>query len=402
MDGNAKHDLEHTAEKTVVVSTKSTKIFTRLFGKLLIRANRYYQKHFSSSMKALRNDGPTKELYVTPPLTKAEVKQIITACRENNVLMGIKKMNPDGEQGRNQSLHQQEKLAKNEIKYQKWDERRKTFKKVPIFQSVCKMQTEKYKKLSLQDERINPDERYVLIFNKSKLSFLNEQLAKIPPNRVKQAARNELEDINKDGIIDEKDYGDMKARGMNLQVEDLSRIGEDFGSCAVKDYVNNYCTQRITKEQYCEIREQLFDLRSHGACVYNDKEVIIAINSDDLEEYKTFAPLDRPIKEYGKNGARDIETESNTNDIIELELNDFNDYKLFKEKYHTKDFVAQHNPNGKILVLVKETDAKNLVDNNKKKSKTEDLAKEADEFVEKNNPIVDNLLDKEEEPEIAR
>ena len=44
MDGNAKHDLEHTAEKTVVVSTKSTKIFTRLFGKLLIRANRYYQK----------------------------------------------------------------------------------------------------------------------------------------------------------------------------------------------------------------------------------------------------------------------------------------------------------------------------------------------------------------------
>lgn len=402
MDGNAKHDLEHTAEKTVVVSTKSTKVFTRLFGKLLVRANRYYQKHFSSSMKALRNDGPTKELYVTPPLTKAEVKQIITACRENNVLMGIKKMNPDGEQGRNQSLHQQEKLAKNEIKYQKWDERRKTFKKVPILHDICKSQTEKYKKLSLQDERVNPDERYVLIFNKSKLSFLNEQLAKIPPNRVKQAAKNELEDINKDGIIDEKDFGDMKARGMNLKVEDLNRIGEDFGSCAVRDYVNNYCTQRITKEQYCEIREQLFDLRSHGACVYNDKEVIIAINSDDLEEYKSFAPLDRPIKEYGKNGARDIETESNTNDIIELELNDFNDYKLFKEKYHTKDFVALHNPNGKILVLVKETDAKNLVDNNKKKSKTEDLAKEADEFVEKNNPIVDNILDKEEEPEIAR
>ena len=43
-----------------------------------------------------------------------------------------------------------------------------------------------------------------------------------------------------------------------------------------------------------------------------------------------------------------------------------------------------------------------MVDNNKKKSKTEDLAKEADEFVEKNNPIVDNILDKEEEPEIAR
>ena len=31
MDGNAKHDLEHTAEKTVVVSEKSTKIFARIF-----------------------------------------------------------------------------------------------------------------------------------------------------------------------------------------------------------------------------------------------------------------------------------------------------------------------------------------------------------------------------------
>ena len=120
MDGNAKHDLEHTAEKTVAVSAKSTKIFTKIFGRFLIKAKRYYNKHFSSSMKALRNDGATKELYVTPPLTRAEAKQIIAACRENNVLMGIKKMDPDGEKGKNQSLHKQEKLAKNEIKYRKW------------------------------------------------------------------------------------------------------------------------------------------------------------------------------------------------------------------------------------------------------------------------------------------
>lgn len=402
MDGNAKHDVEHTVEKTVVVSEKSTKVLARIFSRFMKRANRYYQKHFSSSMKALRNDGPTKELYVSPPLTRAEAKQIITACRENNVLMGIKKMDPNGEQGKNQSLHKQEKLAKNEIKYQKWEDRRKLLKKVPILNELCKSQSNKFKKLSILDEQQNLDERYVLIFNKSKLSFLNDQLAKIPPNRVKQAAKNELEDINKDGVIDEKDYAPMESRGMNLKVDALNKIGEDFGSCAVRDYLTNYCTQRITKQQYCEIREQLFDLRSHGACVYNDNEMIIAIHSEDLEEYKTFAPLDRPIKEYGKNGARDIETESNTNDIIELELNDFNDYKLFKEKYSSKDFVAQHNPDGKTTVLVKETDAKDLVDNSKKKSKTADLVKEADEFVEKNNPPIENVLDKEEEPELAR
>ncbi len=401
MDGNAKHDLEHTAEKTVVVSEKSTKIFARIFGRFMKRATRYYNKHFSSSMKALRSDGPTKELYVSPPLTRAEAKQIITACRENNVLMGIKKMDPNGEQGRNQSLHKQEKLAKNEIKYHKWDDRRKTFKKIPVIHNLCKSMADRYKNLSIKDEQDNLDERYVLIFNKSKLSFLNEQLEKIPPNRVKQHAQNELVDINKDGVIDERDYEPLQPRGMNLKVSDLSKVGEDFGSCAVRDYLSNYCTQRITKEQYCEIREQLFELRSHGACVYNDNEMIIAIPSEDLQEYKTFAPLDRPIKEYGANGARDIETESNSNDIIELEINNFDDYKLFKEKYDSKDFVAQHMPDGKTTVLVKETDTKELVENSKKKSKTADLVKEADEFAEKNNPI-EKVLDKEEEPEIAR
>lgn len=401
MDGNAKHDLEHTAEKTVAVSAKSTKIFTKIFGRFLIKAKRYYNKHFSSSMKALRNDGATKELYVTPPLTRAEAKQIIAACRENNVLMGIKKMDPDGEKGKNQSLHKQEKLAKNEIKYRKWNDRRSTFKKIPIIQNICKAQTNKYKRLSIQDEQQNLDERYVLIFNKSKLGFLNEQLAKIPENRVKQYAKNELADINKDGIIDEHDYEPMLSRGMNLKVEDLNKVGEDFGSCAVRDYLSNYCTQKITKQQYCEIREQLFELRSHGACVYNDNEMIIAIHSEDLEEYKRIAPLDRPIKEYGSNGARDIESESNTNDIIELELNNFDDYKLFKEKYSSKDFVAQHTPDGKTTVLVKETDTKDLVENSKKKSKTADLVKEADEFAEKNNPV-EKVLDKEEELEVAR
>jgi len=36
MDGNAKHDLEHTAEKSVSMSAKISKISTILFGRFLI------------------------------------------------------------------------------------------------------------------------------------------------------------------------------------------------------------------------------------------------------------------------------------------------------------------------------------------------------------------------------
>lgn len=442
MDGNAKHDLEHTAEKSVSMSAKISKIYTILFGRFLIKANRYYQKHFSSSMRALRKDGATKELCVSPPLTRAEVKQIITSCHENNILMGIKKMHPDGELSNNKSLYQQEKLAHNEIKYKKWDERRKATSKIKILNKICKYQADKYKNISaynlklsnrwlsfqektrkikslnkyckmkadnykniaIQEKTKDEEEQYVIIFNKSKLSFFNEQLAKIPPNRLKQETKSDLDGINKEEIIDDRNIEPMVSRGMNLSVNDLNKIGEDFGSCPVRDYSKNYCIQKITKEEYCEIREQLFELPSHGACVLNEKEMIIAIRSEDLDEYREYAP-ERPIKEYGSSGGRAIESESNIHDIMELEINDIKRYKDFKETYSSKDYVAEIAPNGKTTILLKETDTKNLLEESKKKSKTEDLVKEANELAEKSktDKVVENVvLEQKEEQEIDR
>lgn len=442
MDGNAKHDLEHTAEKSISMSAKISKISTILFGRFLIKANRYYQKHFSSSMRALRKDGATKELCVSPPLTRAEVKQIITSCHENNILMGIKKMHPDGELSNNKSLYQQEKLAHNEIKYKKWDERRKATSKIKILNKICKYQADKYKNISaynlklsnrwlsfqektrkikplnkyckmkadnykniaIQEKTKDEEEQYVIIFNKSKLSFFNEQLAKIPPNRLKQETKSDLDGINNEKIIDDRNIESMVSRGMNLSVNDLNKIGEDFGSCPVRDYSKNYCIQKITKEEYCEIREQLFELPSHGACVLNEKEMIIAIRSEDLDEYREYAP-ERPIKEYGSSGGRAIESESNIHDIMELEINDIKRYKEFKETYSSKDYVAEIAPNGKTTILLKETDTKNLLEESKKKSKTEDLVKEANELAEKSktDKVVENVaLEQKEEQEIDR
>lgn len=442
MDGNAKHDLEHTAEKSVSMSAKISKISTILFGRFLIKSNRYYQKHFSSSMRALRKDGATKELCVSPPLTRAEVKQIITSCHENNILMGIKKMHPDGELSNNKSLYQQEKLAHNEIKYKKWDERRKATSKIKILNKICKHQADKYKNISaynlklsnrwlsfqektrkikplnkyckmkadnykniaIQEKTKDEEEQYVIIFNKSKLSFFNEQLAKIPPNRLKQETKSDLDGINNEEIIDDRNIEPMVSRGMNLSVNDLNKIGEDFGSCPVRDYSKNYCIQKITKEEYCEIREQLFELPSHGACVLNEKEMIIAIRSEDLDEYREYAP-ERSIKEYGSSGGRAIESESNIHDIMELEINDIKRYKEFKETYSSKDYVAEIASNGKTTILLKETDTKNLLEESKKKSKTEDLVNEANELAEKSktDKVIENVaLEQKEEQEIDR
>ncbi len=401
-DGNAKSDLEHTSERTVRASTKGTGIIARLVAKLTIKVRKYWQKHFSSSMKALKKDGNTKELAVSPALTREETKELITKARESGILIGIKKMQPNGEEGKNQSLHKQEKLAKNEIKYAKWDERRKTFKKVPILGKKCEKQAVKYKRLSIEDNLKNKDDRFIVLCNKSHLAFFNEQLEILDKKRISRKAESELNNIETKDI--DKGEEPLISRDINMFPEDL-KSGIDYGSCFVKDYTKNYCYQKISKLEYCEIREKLFELKSHGAIVDPNGEVLVAINSDDLDEYKKFAPLDKQIKEYGESGGRDIKSESNQSSLITVEV-DEDRFDEFKRTYKGKDYFAIHElSDGKTFAYVRESDTKQLVDDVKKKSTTADLVKEANELAEEKENTIENVpnLDLiEEEQEIAR
>ncbi|MBQ3512160.1 MAG: hypothetical protein IJA30_07690, partial [Bacilli bacterium] len=127
-------------------------------------------------------------------------------------------------------------------------------------------------------------------------------------------------------------------------------------------------------------------------------------NSDDLEEYKKFAPLDKPIKEYGASGAKEIEAESNSNNIISVKLNNDSDFGTFKNTYKGKDFVAIHNADGSINAYVREKDTKEMADEVKKKSSTADLLREANEFAEEKEQSldIDPMIEIEEEQLIDR
>lgn len=402
MDGNAKNDLERVSEKAVSISSRISKYFGKLFAKISLAGNKYIQKHYSSSLKALKRDGQTRELSVSSELTKEETKELITIAREANILLGVKKMDINGEVGRNNSLHQQEKLAKNEIKFKIWNERRKQCKSIPILRAIATKRADYFKQKSIKDNEKNKDERYIVLCNKRNRPFLTEELEKLAKKRLEKVATEGI-DINKDGIIDDKDYEPIISMDVNITPDKLNKIDTDYGSCRVQDYQKNYCTQIISKAEYCEIREQLFELKSHGAIVINDNEVQIAINSDDLEEYKRIAPLDKKIKEFGEAGAREIRGESNINNIIQLQIQSEKEFDIFRDKYKNKDFVAEHNPNGTITAWVSEKVTEQLVNDSKKKSSTEDLLKEANEFTqEHDSKEIDIKIDLEEEQELAR
>ncbi len=60
-------------------------------------------------------------------------------------------------------------------------------------------------KLSAADSKAAKDERFIIICNESRISFMNDRLEDIEKLRIQKKMNNELEDINKDGVIDERD-----------------------------------------------------------------------------------------------------------------------------------------------------------------------------------------------------
>lgn len=416
MDGNAKHDIEQNAQTTLRMSKWSAIVGFTGLSKIVAFGYRFFKKRFSSSLNALKKDGPSEDISTTAPLTPDETKKFITLAREKKILIGIQRMNPDDETSKNYSIHKQQKLAKYEIKLKQWQKRDKLLSKIPLLNKISSWQIRSNEEKSANKNLLQKDDRYTILFNHSKTADIYEILQKVFNDRITKHHNNSLEDINQDGVVDDKDIESLQIRSIKTP-DELEKIGEDYGTAFVKDYKHNYCTQTITKEDYCAIRQNLLHLKSHGAVVISDTEVLISINSDDLTEYRQYAPIDRSIQEFGSGGARTIQSESNQNDLIELEISDQREFKKFREKYdgNNKDYLAEHHPNtGKVTVVVRETDTKEMAEKIKKKSPTtNDLIQESNKILEhqqeesttkENNKdsIVETLKEEREDKDLDR
>ena len=190
---------------------------------------------------------------------------------------------------------------------------------------------------------------------------------------------NELEDINKDGVIDERDILNLHSLDMELEPEELEP-GRDYGSCMVRDYQSNFCTQTVPKDEYCSIRSEMFNMKSHGAFVLDDNRVLLAFPKDELKEYQRYCAA-YPIKEYGTQGGNAINSEKNNKNLISMEITDPESLDKFREKYEGHDYIAEHNSDGSCSIMVKEDETERMVELSAKKSATASLLEEAKNFV---------------------
>lgn len=389
---DTKHDIEKIGEVSTRRTLKLGKTFSKVSTGITARSLKIFRKYFVNPMRAVEKDGGTKRLAISPPLTKDEAKKVIVKSREEGVLVCLKEMQPDGESGRGRSLFHQGQMAKHDFKAVKWKERSKHFKHFAPAAKLCTKLANHHTTLSNEDSKSEKDKRFIIICNESRLSFMNDRLQDIENYRIQKSKDNELEDINKDGIIDELDISNLHTYDMDMEPDKLES-GKDYGSCMIRDYHENYCIQTVPKEEYCTIRKEMFNLRSHGAYVLNDSEVLLAFPKADLKEFLKYGSTAYPIHEYGKYGGNEINKESNHNNLISLEVEDTEEMDKLRNLYKDKDYIAVLNQDGSYSILVKEKDTESIVDMSKKKSSTASLLEEAREFMkQQEKEKTDNIL----------
>lgn len=383
---DTKHDIEKIGDNSTRRGFKIGKIFTKISLAITAWIYKKFRKNFTNPMKAVKKDGSTKRLAVSPPLTKDEAKMVISKAREESILVCLKEMEPDGDHGRGKSLFRQGRIAKHDIKANKWKKRSKTFKRIPPISRFSNKRANHHMKVSAADNKAAKDERFIIICNESRISFMNDRLEDIEKLRIQKKMNNELEDINKDGVIDEKDISNLHTLDMELEPEELEH-GRDYGSCMVRDYQSNYCIQTVPKDEYCSIRSEMFNMKSHGAYISGD-DVILAFPKDELKEYQRYGSSTYPINEYGSQGGNAISSERNHKNLISMKISDPDSLDKFREKYEGHDYIAVHNQDGSCSIMVKEDETERMVELSAKKSATASLLEEAKNFVEQTKEAV--------------
>lgn len=396
-DGNIKHDFEQSSKSALHVLKKSLLLFMKGIKHIGTGVTKAAHRNFNHSMKAIKNDGPTKEVIQTPSMTHAEMKIFVERSKEAGVIIGVKEMTPENEFNKRKSNFAQKRIIKHETKIKRLQYLKSLFKSIKPLSRYFQKKIDQQHDAIKQDNDLHSEKRYTIFCNKSHLSFMNDVLEDIKNMRTQKMKEGTMEDINKDGIVDEKDIGDLKSRDVNLSPEEMTQSNEDYGDTMFSEFHHDFCTQKVTKEEYCAMREAMYDLHCHAAKTTADGNVMIAITNEDLSEYMKYAPKS-PIREYGSKGGIDIQSIQDNDNLQHLKVTSEQEWQAVKNKYTGADYIASHNPDGSISFLVREKDTEVIMAHAQKKTTTDTLLEEAKQMsMEKDTTLnmdaVDQTMD---------
>ena len=182
---DTKMDIQRSGETIERTAVKYSAKATKGLAKLTKMLTLYGIKMFANPLNAIKKDGPNKTLIHTPELTKEEAKVMIAKLREAEILATYREVEPSGREiRRGISIHNQEKMAKNDIKLAQWKDRAVKYERFSLLGKFCESQADKYQNLVNQENRMPAENKYIFIVNQRHSNALNEMLADIREMRL--------------------------------------------------------------------------------------------------------------------------------------------------------------------------------------------------------------------------
>lgn len=341
-----------TIEKTAVkYSAKATKGLAKLTKMLTL----YGIKMFANPLNAIKKDGPNKTLIHTPELTKEEAKVMIAKLREAEILATYREVEPSGREiRRGISIHNQEKMAKNDIKLAQWKDRAVKYERFSLLGKFCESQADKYQNLVNQENRMPAENKYIFIVNQRHSNALNEMLADIREMRLTKDFDNSV--FEKE--MDENLVPELKMEDMELTVESMEE-GIEYGNRMIAEFPHaDTCRHIITKEEFVEHYEDMCSQEVFGATLQDEDHVMVVYHKSSRERMEEIVGTEgHKIIEYGANGGETLQNLKNGDAPIHA-IVPKEEMKKFREKYDGYDYIARKQEDGNYEIHVSEHQTK--------------------------------------------
>lgn len=352
---DTKMDIQRSGETIERTAVKYSAKATKGLAKLTKMLTLYGIKMFANPLNAIKKDGPNKTLIHTPELTKEEAKVMIAKLREAEILATYREVEPSGREiRRGISIHNQEKMAKNDIKLAQWKDRAVKYERFSLLGKFCESQADKYQNLVNQENRMPAENKYIFIVNQRHSNALNEMLADIREMRLTKDFDNSV--FEKE--MDENLVPELKMEDKELTVESMEE-GIEYGNRMIAEFPHaDTCRHIITKEEFVEHYEDMCSQEVFGATLQDEDHVMVVYHKSSRERMEEIMGTDgHKIIEYGANGGETLQNLKNGDAPIHA-IVPKEEMKNFREKYEGYDYIARKQEDGNYEIHVSEHQTK--------------------------------------------
>ena len=356
-------------------ATRATKMGVKDTFKYFLKPLTIFSYHyFIEGIKAVQNDGPTKELEKITNLSYDETIRIMEKCQKDGIRIVAserKLSTEDNEFGKKKSLYQQKKITRYARRIKQMSNLKENHPHIAKLFQINKFIKSNEDK---QNEQIkqHKNKHYNIYFNKSKISYMNERIEDLIEYRT--GISQKLFDENTQTAIEE-----IKEEGINLNSQQMKNLSaelklHEIGSVEVSEFKKDYCIHELPFSAFMRIKDELeaTDI-SYGMKVTSK-------NEDEKEQIANIYFENKHLERYselGFNALGQIRVYGSENKNLQWNINSQDELVTFKTKigneekqtYSTlsgKNYIMKRQENECLWTVFKK-DLKELADKEKKR-----------------------------------